>query len=213
MRSVRERKVFILLSKRGYGTSHKRGAPRNLPVRLVRFDGQLIKDPISVSAESLSIPRGAMHPKDGRMVVTAIREFVEETNLSLASLQVYHETFDLWWRDGDRLYTYTIFVGLVGTGVVHPRPDHYRNRHYDYAREGGDDPEDGKTIKLVRMKENRFEERRNLLRITLQEYIYFMTHYQIDMYMDTNYIDFFTFIDGIDFFSRMKWSKYILKIN
>lgn len=175
-------------------------------VHLKMIDGRRLRDSFYVAVESLSIPRGGMHPCDKRPIVTAIREFVEETNLSIENIIVYDEHFNLWWRDDDQVYHYTIFVGLLcgDTPLVrHPV-------RYEYIHRPRFGDETTNTIALQRHRENRFEEKRHVLRITFKDYVNFMKKYQLDTYTESNYGYFFNFIKNIDFFSKKRWTKYKL---
>lgn len=219
-----ERYIFVLYSKRGYGMNttitrckSDNNIISNPPIRMIDSDGNTVKHLINVTVETISIPRGGVHHRDGESVVTAIREFVEETNLSPKVLLVYDKSFILWWRDKGHLYQYKIFIGLLGTHTISIFTDRKR---YEYVRRDGDgesveinapaEAPNNNTIVLQRRRENRFEEKRRLIRLTLRDYLYFMIHYQIHAYTESNYMAFFQFVQRIDFFSKKHWTKYRL---
>lgn len=218
-----ERCVFVLYSQHGYKANASiarttsvvgpdQNNPNDLCIRMIDYNGRTIKRNINVSVEGISIPRGGMHPRDGNMIVTAIREFVEETNLSPETVIIYNESFLLWWRDQGRVYQYKIFVGLLGTPTVSMFTD---TKRYEYIHKPTSDSDGDQynTIMLQRHKINKYEEKRNVIRLTLRDYLYYMINYQLNTYTESNYLDFFQFIYGIEFFSRNRWTKYTLALN
>ncbi|CAA3004321.1 ADP-ribose pyrophasphatase [Olea europaea subsp. europaea] len=62
--------------------------------------------------EILQIPRGRQEPSDKSVLVTALREYHEETKCSNAKIFVYPESFSLEWDDGGITWTYELFVGF-----------------------------------------------------------------------------------------------------
>lgn len=62
--------------------------------------------------EMLQIPRGRREPNDESALVTALREYHEETKCSNARIFVYPESFSLEWDDGGITWAYEMFVGF-----------------------------------------------------------------------------------------------------
>ncbi len=148
-----------------------------------------------VFLEKIQIPRGNRESKDRDLMSTAIREFSEETMCQNKYVYIYNKPFVLYWTDANTVWSYNIFVGCTDDEMM-----------FSF---------DASTLKSIRLsfnsshhhfrcwtrrvaKESERDCERDLLIMSLNDYVNYMNDIQLKCYKGkTNYIDFFKFLETV----------------
>jgi hypothetical protein len=144
--------------------------------------------------ERVSIPRGNKEDGDGCEIVTALREFIEETGRYFENLIVCKRPFRLLFKDPSvaRVFEYSIYVGRF-KGPLTNVPKYPSTR---FITKISNSSKTSYVIKFTSSFQN-YEERRSTLIIPWLSYKDYMIQHQLCTYEYSNYIDFFKFVDEI----------------
>lgn len=137
--------------------------------------------------EHIQIPRGLNSPlNDESNLETAIREFIEETNLyPINKIFLLDEKFQLFWYDNDKIWEYDIYFAYCRK---------LEKNHSKYLPEikilyG--------TINITFNVKCRKYEYFSVLFWPFEKYVKYMLKYQIPAYPKSNYIEFLKKINEV----------------
>lgn len=150
--------------------------------------------------EKFSIPRGqpSKTNREESSLLTAIREFLEETQINLKSFKLLNTNFNLKWTDDSGVktkhYSYTIYIGFVNITTYYEPFTHeldIKELYPNIFHVG------------VTEKTNRYEAHYQIVcKMRFHDYIRYMKNYQLEHYTYSNYLDFFNFTTEV-----LKWKK------
>lgn len=145
--------------------------------------------------EKFSIPRGQKSKKAQREddLTTAIREFLEETQIKINQFNLVDQYFNLYWVDltctKQQVFTYKIFVGFLDK-IAYPQNLKQELKLVEVS------PFKYRQMKLGTT--NRYESANHTVcTMNFQDYRRFINEFQLDFYDQTNYPEFFTFVKKI----------------
>jgi hypothetical protein len=145
--------------------------------------------------EKIQIPRGNREIGDKDLMSTAIREFSEETLCQNKHVYIYNKPFVLYWTDANSVWSYNIFVGCTDDEMM-----------FSF---------ESKTLKPLYLsvdnnesyfrcwtrpvaKESEDECGRNILIMSLRDYMDYMKKVQLKFYEgQNNYIEFFKYVETL----------------
>lgn len=135
--------------------------------------------------EQIAIPRGRGE-KYENILVTAMRELMEETGMHLEKLDIFNVFFELSFVD-DREYKYYIFMGYSQKTCERLHTNKYLVLRYD---------EDTNVFIVKETAKSVYMEMKNMANALIQykDYIRFMYENQLRYYIRSNYPDLFAWM-------------------
>ncbi len=146
--------------------------------------------------EKIQIPRGNYEIGDKDLMSTAIREFSEETHCQNKYVYIYNKPFVLYWTDANSVWSYNIFIGCTDDEMMFSFESKTLKPLSLYV--GNNKVSHFQCWTRPVAKESEDECGRNILVMSLNDYIDYMKKVQLKYYEgQNNYIDFFKYVETL----------------